>query len=113
MEQAHPGQVADGPLNSVALVERIQSEAQLAGQLLERQNLRVDVEDFSQDSRLVAVVLVGGGRGALMAGATRLVMHREHTLLVPCPRLLAQRGGAFVGSAEVSRAWRKTPQPNA
>lgn len=29
---------------------------------------------------------------------------------LPCPRLFTQRGGAFVGPAELSRPWRKTPQ---
>lgn len=85
MKQAGSGQVADGPLDPVALTERIGGEGQLASQLVERQNLRVDEQDFSQDRRLVAVVLHGGGRGALIVGATRLVAHGKHPFLCHAP----------------------------
>jgi hypothetical protein len=35
----------------------------------------MEVEDLTKDRRLIAVVLLGGARGAFMAAATRLVLH--------------------------------------
>src|SRR4051794_9629863 len=95
LDEAARREVADGPLDPVALGERIRAEGQLTGQLIERQNLGVDEQDFSQQRRLVAVIHLGGGRGAFNVAASRLVVHREFTLLVPCPRLFHQRGGAL------------------
>lgn len=74
MKQAGSSEVSDRPLDPVMLGERIRAEGQLTGQLIERQNLGVDEQDFSQHGRLVAIVLVGGGRDALINGATRLVV---------------------------------------
>src|SRR5215218_9527170 len=97
MEKAARHQITDCPLDPVALrkCRRGNASGHFTDQLVLRQNLRVNREDLSEDAGLVAVVFFGGGRGALIVCATRLVVHREFRLLVPCPRLLAQRGGAF------------------
>src|SRR4051812_858773 len=97
MQQSAADQIADGSLDPIPLLEVGRVVGHFPSQLSERQRLGVEVEDLTEDGRLVAAVLLGGGRGACIASATRLVVHRELRLLVPCPRLFAQRGGALYG----------------
>jgi hypothetical protein len=47
MNQAASDQVAHGSVDAISLLELQRVERQLADQLIERQRLRVEVEDFS------------------------------------------------------------------
>jgi hypothetical protein len=73
VEEADRRQVADGPPDPVFLRGLRREADHLAHQLIERQGLRVQVENVSQDRRLVPGVFCGGGR-AITASANRLVV---------------------------------------
>src|SRR6476646_726608 len=92
MQETGSREVTHGSLDSVGLVEHIRSEDHLTRQLVERQNLGVDEQDFLQNCRLVAIVLVGGGRGALIMSATRLVVHGSSPSCAMPPAVRAARG---------------------
>ncbi|HVQ57330.1 MAG TPA: hypothetical protein VMS60_00345 [Solirubrobacterales bacterium] len=63
MEQAPASQIPNGPFDPIPLIELGRSRGYLANNLVERQRLRVERENFIEDPPLVAEIL-GGGRGA-------------------------------------------------
>jgi len=75
MKQTAAGQIANGPLDPVALIELGRGSGHLANDLIERQRLRVEGEDFIENPRLVAEIQRGGRGSFIMARASRLVVH--------------------------------------
>jgi hypothetical protein len=67
MQQSAPDQIADGSLDPIPLLELGRVVGHFSRELRERQRLGVEVEDLTEDGRLVAAVLLGGGRGARIA----------------------------------------------
>jgi hypothetical protein len=84
VEQAARSQGADGSSDSVVLWELGRGDGELADQLVERQRLRVDAEDFAKYVRLVASVQPGIGSDVRGGSRARrvLISHEEPRLLV-------------------------------
>src|SRR5689334_4887028 len=86
IEEPACGEIAHRSPVAVALGERrLPSSGHFLQQLGLRKRLRVERENVSQDCRLVANVQLGGGRGAVIVGASRLVVHGSEYLLCHAP----------------------------
>ncbi|HEX6665516.1 MAG TPA: hypothetical protein VF081_02860 [Solirubrobacterales bacterium] len=95
MEQTPTSQITNGPLNPIPLIELDRGPRHFANNLVDRQRLRIEGENFIEDPRLVAEIL-GGGRGAfIVARALRLVVHGRSLSCAMPPAVSAARGRFF------------------